>query len=278
MYSEWTKEELNKVTAELQQIPVEQRKAVKDSIKDLDSVQQALSVISSVKAVINQNKPVLANQGATDRQTSENPSTEQLERVNGETVSDNLNIEQLTDTINQYILDYCIKNGMDADTDLIKAPQRIWGAVSHYIGKHVFSEPRILFELHKPNTIDIYKVVQVIPIYYTLCDKYNKAVLIDYVAYFLGVSDQWLYDHTTKLTALGIDLQKKREDSLTACIVDGKQSPVGALAVLNHFHGWNTASTRTERTTEKVIAYPVLVDINKDKVVPAIGQQDINTQ
>lgn len=274
MFNDWTKEELNKVTTELQQIPIEQRKAVKDSIKDLDSVQQALSVIASVKAVISQNKPVLANQGTTDHQTTENPV---LERVNGETVSNNLDIEQLTDTINRYILDYCIKNGMDTDTDLIKAPQRIWGAVSHYIGKHVFSEPRILFEPHKPNTIDIYKVVQVIPIYYTLCDKYNKAVLIDYVAYFLGVSDQWMYDHTTKLTTLGVDLAKKREDSLTACIVDGKQSPVGALAVLNHFHGWNTASTRTERTTEKVIAYPVLVDINKDKVVPAIGQNNSNT-
>ena len=268
MFNDWTHEELNRVTSELQKIPVEDRKAIKDSIKSMDTAQQALEAI----------RAVLSPNTVETTLNTENEPIKPLERVQGETVSNNLDIEQLTDTIHQYILDYCIKNGMDTDTDLIKAPQRIWGAVSHYIGKNVFSEPRLLFEPHKPNTIDIYKVVQVIPIYYTLCDRYNKAVLIDYVAYFLGVSDDWIYQNTEKLTTFGIDLRKKREDSLTACIVDGKQSPVGALAVLNHFHGWNTASKRTERTTERVIAYPVLVDINKDKTTPAIGQQDANIQ
>ena len=196
-----------------------------------------------------------------------------LERVQGDISSPYyFDINAVRSDIYHYIREYLNLHDM-TETDLLKAPQRVFGAVSDYVGEKVFKGEKILKSvpyddkgpyITNNNQYDIGKMSDVLNLYYSICKEYNKAFLMDYAAGFLAVDDQTLYNLSEKLTSAGFDLFKKRESSLAAGIVDGKSSPVGSLAVLNRFHGWaGTGSNRTE-VRETTVMYPVLVDINKN--------------
>ena len=195
-----------------------------------------------------------------------------LERVQGDISSPYyFDINAVRSDIYHYIREYLNLHDM-TEADLLKAPQRVFGAVSDYVGEKVFKGEKILksvpYERNgnittNNNRYDIDKISDVLNLYYSICKEYNKAFLMDYAAGFLAVDDQTLYNLAEKLTSKGFDIFKKRESSLAAGIVDGKSSPVGSLAVLNRFHGWaGTGANRTE-VRETTVMYPVLVDINK---------------
>ena len=179
-----------------------------------------------------------------------------LERVQGDISSPYyFDINTVRSDIYHYIREYLNLHDM-TEADLLKAPQRVFGAVSDYVGEKVFKGEKILksvpYDDKGPyttnnNQYDIDKMSDVLNLYYSICKEYNKAFLLDYAAGFLAVRDQTLYNIAEKLTESGFDIFKKRESSLAAGIVDGKSSPVGSLAVLNRFHGWaGTGSNRTE--------------------------------
>lgn len=217
-------------------------------------------------------KPCEAVKGKNTPLESVKAPDKPLERVQGDITSPYyFDINTVRSDIYHYIREYLNLHDM-TEADLLKAPQRVFGAVSDYVGEKVFKGERILksvpYDDKGPyttnnNQYDIDKVQAILSLYYSICKEYNKAFLLDYAAGFLAVRDQTLYNIAEKLTESGFDIFKKREASLAAGIVDGKSSPVGSLAVLNRFHGWaGTGANRTE-VRETTVMYPVLVDINK---------------
>ena len=80
---------------------------------------------------------------------------------------------------------------------------------------------------------------------YSMCMVYNKEVSIIGFETLTGVSQENIYNwanENNKLSSRGFKIYKKltqmREESLSNKLVDGKQNPVGTIAVLNRQFGW----------------------------------------
>lgn len=197
----------------------------------------------------------------------------QLERVtdSGIVKDDKIDTVALTSDIMDLIHNYLVMSGLEDEKDLVKAPQRFWGAVCSYIGDNLIKP------IVKPvstvyangnrvmdTTIDIPKLADCLKVYCKLCDKYNKAVLIDHAANFAGVSRAYLFNVREKLTPWGLDIWKKREDSIIAGILDGRSGNVtGSAIVLNHDYGYATNQTHTEKK-ETIVLYPALTSHQSD--------------
>jgi hypothetical protein len=275
------KEELKILNQELKKVPSEKRPIVRRMISADIPLSDALTVVNAfisqnktvytdkgenipLKASKSQNKAINTSKSAMIEETVENEPPSKLERVKNSPLFD---LDDITNKVRESIQIYCIQHDME-NTDMIKAPQRIWAACSSYVGKNVFKASGLLkqTELSRAvgqpfmttnNALDIDKVISAINLYIDLCNEYNKAVLVDYIALFCGISDSWIYENMEKLTQKGMDLSKKRECSLTASLVDGKTNPTGTIATLNHFHGWTTGTSHTEKK-ETIIIYPSL--------------------
>ena len=261
-------------------------KIIKDSVKNgkksvvrrmLDksmSYGDALTVLTAFRADTGKNtvdtekgqeKPV--NGAINGNRTEIQGKSNQLERVtdSGIVKDDKIDTVQLTSDIMDLIHNYIVMSGLEDEKDLVKAPQRFWGAVCSYIGDNLIKP------IVKPvntvyangnrvmdTTIDIPKLADCLKVYCKLCDKYNKAVLIDHAANFAGVSRAYLFNVREKLTPWGLDIWKKREDSIIAGILDGKSGNVtGSAIVLNHDYGYATNQTHTEKK-ETIVLYPAL--------------------
>ncbi len=275
---DWTAEEKKSITDLLKKVPAADRPAIRDTVKEMQA-DEAISYIKGLKASEKPFKPLKASEGVNlpiQSKTSQNKPVsrdqERLERVQGETSSPYyFNLEEIKDRIRQTINEYLLIHDME-ESDMIKAPQRIFGALSDYIGEKVFKGTKTLrrtpydtkaINPTNNNAYDVNKIADALGFYFTLCKEYNKTFLLDYAAGFLAVDNQTFYNLAEKLTPLGFDVFQKREESLAAGIVDGKQSPVGALAALNHWHGWSGTNTNRTEVRETTVVYPVLVDINK---------------
>ena len=92
---------------------------------------------------------------------------------------------------------------------------------------------------------------------YDMCMVNNKEVSILGFETLTGISQENIYNwgnDNNKLSSLGFKIYKKltqmREESLSNKLVDGKQNPVGTIAVLNRQFGW---------------ASPYVSDVNRQK-------------
>ena len=167
-------------------------------------------------------------------------------------------------------MSWCENKGID---DLRKAEQPIFNALCADIGNAIFKPSAVLKDkstynngsaaFTNNNQYDINKVVLIIDICNYFCNIYNKVFTIHAAAAFCGVSKDFFYDNRNKLTRLGCDLWKNSELSLADSIVSGRRNPTGALAALNHWHGWSGGSSTQTEVRETTVVYPVLVDINK---------------
>ena len=157
---------------------------------------------------------------------------------------------ELPDNITTLIMDtiqaYCDKFNI---TDMSKERQPRWGAACYMVGVTIFKKSKILHDIPREKiqggTIyDVAKVSKLCDIWGLLCKTFCKAPLIDDFSAFAGLSDAWLYaagsqDQLTPARALLLQkLKNLQELGLSSLIVDGRQNPTGALAALNHWHGW----------------------------------------
>lgn len=216
-------------------------------------------------------KPCEAVQGSIKPLEAVKAPEKPLERVQGDIMSDTFDIENIKQDIQTLINNFTAVHGIE---DLTKAPQRQFMALSSYIGQNYFKKSKILRDntprdngsaaIFRNRDYDIPKLAACISLYFDICGLYNKAFLYDGVASFIGCSENTLRENSEKLTSFGIDLNQKRESSLSAGAVDPKTTNItGLLAALNHWHQWSgTGNNRTE-VRETTVMYPVLVDINK---------------
>ena len=158
----------------------------------------------------------------------------------------------LPETIYSYIEDLCKKDNV---TDLKKERQTYWKYICICIGSGIFKKSKILHDIQKEKShggtaYDFNKLTTLSTLWGALCLRYNKSPMIDDFANFAGVTDVCLYGTgggypdgggvTPARTSLLKKLHDMQEKGLAGLIVDGRQNPTGALAALNHWHGWTT--------------------------------------
>lgn len=178
----------------------------------------------------------------------------------------------ITDMIASYIEQWCAR---DHITDMKKERQITWKALCMELGMALFKKSKLLHDVTKEKTrggiwYDYNKLAALCDYWGALCYRYNKAPMIDDFARFAGISDTMLYnaggnypnleDSTPARTVLLKKLHSMQERGLAGLIVDGRQNPTGALAALNHWHGWTTTKEIIHTTSgggQNAVALPV---------------------
>lgn len=181
------------------------------------------------------------------------PGKDQPETVAGEIVTDETHDGLpvgLVDLINSYIENFCNRENIQ---DMRKERQTMWKALCMAIGSDIFKRSKYLHDVQREKTQGgiyyNYKALMALcDLWGGLCYKFGKAPMVDDFARFAGVSDSMIYNAggnypnlekaTPARTVLLKKLHTMQEMGLSALIVDGRQNPTGALAALNHWHGW----------------------------------------
>jgi hypothetical protein len=141
---------------------------------------------------------------------------------------------------------FCEQNKID---DLSKERQPRWAAACMAVGASVFKGSKLLHDIAREKVnggtvYDVGRVSALVDLWIYLCSMFCKAPLVVDFAYFSGISEAWFYGVgspdglTPARAALAKKLKQVQEGGLSAMIGDGRQNPTGALAALNHWHGW----------------------------------------
>lgn len=146
--------------------------------------------------------------------------------------------------------------------DMRTVPQSVWNGCLKYICRNVFKPHPEVLKQHSnynisnnniPTNCNMYNytIVSDIADYYIyLCQIYNKEISIIGFSNLTGIDNEtinvWGND-SNKLSSLSFGIYKKlctmREESLSNKLADGKQNPVGVIAMLNRHYGWASPYT-----------------------------------
>ena len=172
-------------------------------------------------------------------------------------------IEVFENDIDLFLKQFCVDQGIE---DLRAVPQSVWNGALMYVNRHVFKpNPQALESNNKYNT-DIYNnttnittnynmydyelVNKVLDYYIYLCQINNKEVSVIGFENLTGITQETIYTwghNENKLSSSCSDIHKKlvkmREESLSNKLADGKQNPVGVIAMLNRHYGWASPYT-----------------------------------
>ena len=167
-------------------------------------------------------------------------------------------IEVFENDIQLYLSMFCEENGIE---DMTKEPQSRWNACLTYIQRHVFNNKDLLKQInniYNSNSImdsnyNMYNydlLYNILEYYIYLCNMYNKEISSMGYSKLVGISNEiismWGNDNN-KLSSKSLKKNKKlnqeREESLSNKLADGKQNPVGVIAILNRQYGWASPYT-----------------------------------
>lgn len=172
-------------------------------------------------------------------------------------------IEVFENDIDLYLHQFCEEQSIE---DLRAVPQSVWNGALMYVNRHVFKpNPQALKSNNKYNT-DIYNnntniatnynmydyelVNKVLDYYIYLCQVNNKEISVIGFENLTGITQETIYTwghNENKLSSSCSDIHKKlvkmREESLSNKLADGKQNPVGVIAMLNRHYGWASPYT-----------------------------------
>lgn len=167
-------------------------------------------------------------------------------------------IEVFENDIQMYLTMFCEENGIE---DMTKEPQSRWNACLTYIQRHVFSNRDLLKQsnnIYNSNSImdsnyNMYNydlLYNILEYYVYICNMYNKEISSMGYSKLTGISNEiismWGNDNN-KLSSKSFEIYKKlnqeREESLSNKLADGKQNPVGVIAILNRQYGWASPYT-----------------------------------
>lgn len=149
-------------------------------------------------------------------------------------------------------------------------PQSVWNGALRYIYNHVFKpnpdalkqKANININNNKiPSNCNAYNyplVMDVLDYYiYNMCMVNNKEVSIIGFTTLTGISESEIYEwgnNGVKLSPTASEIYKKlnlmREESLSNKLADGKQNPVGVIAMLNRHYGWNMPGVSRETASK----------------------------
>lgn len=187
-------------------------------------------------------------------------------------------IEVFENDIQMYLTMFCEENGIE---DMTKEPQSRWNACLTYIQRHVFNNKDLLKQsnnIYNPNSImdsnyNMYNydlLYNILEYYIYICNMYNKEISSMGYSKLVGISNEiismWGNDNN-KLGSRSFEIYKKlnqeREESLSNKLADGKQNPVGVIAILNRQYGWAspyTSDSNRQKTALTADKLPKLSD------------------
>lgn len=169
-------------------------------------------------------------------------------------------LEVFENDIQLYLQMFCDEQRIE---DLRTVPQSVWNGALRYIYNHVFKPNPHILKSHDnyninnniiPSNCNMYNynlVLEIADYYiYNMCMVYNKEVSIIGFETLTGISQENIYNwgnENNKLSKTGFKIYKKlsqmREESLSNKLADGKQNPVGVIAMLNRHYGWASPYT-----------------------------------
>ena len=158
--------------------------------------------------------------------------------------------------------------------DMRKESQSVWNACLMYIQRHVFTDrdnlrlkTNIQNEnsniLSNYNSYDYELINNILDYYIYLCNLYNKECSINGFSKLLNININTImewgnnYNNSNKLSSLSMEIYKKlhteRQESLSNKLADGKQNPVGVIAILNRHYGWASPYTADSNRQKKAL-------------------------
>lgn len=199
------------------------------------------------------------------------------------------NVERVQETINSidvfendidlYLHEFCEINQID---DLKKESQAVWNGCMMYIQRKVFGDKRILKQSnniqHDNSIMDStynrynYELVSTIADYYIyICNMYNKEISIMGFSKLTGIDNDTICEWgnngrilSEKGSVIYKKLIKEREESLSNKLADGRQNPVGVLAILNRHYQWNLPGVSKETTNNNRLTAAELPKLGPD--------------
>ncbi len=175
-----------------------------------------------------------------------------------EHVEDCSSIEVFENDIDLYLHQFAYEQDIE---DLRTVPQSVWNACLMYIQRHVFIDRALLKQgnnIYNDNSImdsnyNMYNydiVYKILEYYIYVCNLYNKEISIIGFSKLTGIDAETINlwgNNNNKLSSKSFWIYKRicqmREESLSNKLVDGKQNPVGTIAVLNRQFGWASPYT-----------------------------------
>lgn len=162
-------------------------------------------------------------------------------------------IDVFENDIDLYLHQFQDEQGIE---DLRTVPQSVWNACLMYIQRRVFSNRDLLKQsnnIYNNNSImdsnyNMYNydvIYNILEYYVYICNQYNKEISIMGFSKLTKIDtdtiNSWGNNEnklSTKSSVIYKKLAQEREESLSNKLVDGKQNPVGTIAVLNRQFGW----------------------------------------
>ena len=171
--------------------------------------------------------------------------------------------------------------------DFKQVGQSVWNGALRYIYNHVFKNNNNLLKEHNnytvnnniiPNTnCNMYNynlVNNILDYYIYLCQIYNKEISIIGFSNLTGINTDTINEwgnNSNKLSSTSFAIYKKlsqmREESLSNKLVDGKQNPVGTIAVLNRQFGWASPYVSDANRNKSSLTAAELPKLNSGKVL-----------
>lgn len=170
-------------------------------------------------------------------------------------------IEVFENDIDLYLHQFMDEQNID---DFRTVPQSVWNGALRYIYNHVFKHNNYLLKQTNntvvdgnkiPSTFNAYNyelLLEIVDYYiFNMCMVNNKEVSILGFTTLTGIDESVIYDwgneERGRLSTLSAKIYKKlstmREESLSNKLADGKQNPVGVIAMLNRHYGWSSPYT-----------------------------------
>lgn len=169
-------------------------------------------------------------------------------------------IDVFENDIDFYLQEFAERDEIE---DYKQVGQSVWNSALRYIYSNVFKPNPEVLKQHKnyninnnniPSNCNMYNydlLNDICDYYiYNMCMRYNKEVSILGFITLTGIDESTVYDwgnNSNKLSTSGFKIYKKlsqmREESLSNKLADGKQNPVGVIAMLNRHYGWASPYT-----------------------------------
>ena len=159
--------------------------------------------------------------------------------------------------------------------DVEKISPLQWAACCMSCGR--FFRSRSWFRLNNENQIacnkdyeiDAAAVAAALPVWLSLCYKFNKTPLICDFCEFCGITKQWLYKTdsagvTSERVVLAQKLSEIQADGLRRRVINPRENPVGAMFLLKADHGLVEASKVQHeyiKTDNNAASLPVFDDL-----------------
>ena len=191
-------------------------------------------------------------------------------------------VEIYENDIELYIDQFMLENNIQ---DMRAVPQSVWNGALMYINRHVFRNKDVLKsnDIYNINNNDIptnfnsynYDLVnKVLDYYIYLCQVNNKEVSIIGFSNLTNIDtdtiNEWGNDRvklSSTTTVIYKKLHKMREESLSNKLADGKQNPVGVIAMLNRHYGWASPYTADSNRQKGSLTAAELPKLNGGKVL-----------